>query len=180
MNYYDDQELNSQATSILSQVVAMLAEGGISIAFKQGTFGHKITIDEGGHSREVLCVELGSRRSTRDPVHLTYKFPTICLRYCGDEAASQLRGDSKDLVKKIVVKITNRIVVIRKENEAAASKKESNEKAQKELDRLSASYPQFSKHVHLGGRGLTIEFSFLSVEKAHEILTALENHGVVV
>jgi hypothetical protein len=180
MNYYDDQVLNSQAVSVLSEVVEKLGEGGINITFIKGTWGHIITVEEGGYSRNVLCVELGSRRSTRDPVHLIYKFPTLRLYNCGNEVASQLRGDSKDLVEKIVTKITDRIVAIRKDTEATTKRKELHDESQKKLESLHAAYPQFSKHIHLGSRGLVIEFSFLSVEKAHEILTALENHGVVI
>lgn len=181
MSYFKKPELNDRALSILNQVVAKFAEGGIKAGIREGHWGHVLSVTIGDEEATVMTVEEGRSGTTwrkRDTGKLVYKFPTLRHPHTGNIVASQLGEDSKNLVDKIHTKIVDRIEAICKENEISSKREEADKRRQEGLEGLHAAYPKFARNVY-SDRGIIIKFDYLSVEKAHEILTALEDKGIV-
>jgi len=181
MSYFKKPELNDRALSVLNQVVAKFAEGGIKAGIREGHWGHVLFVTIGDEETTVMTVEEGRSGTTwrkRDTGKLVYKFPTLRVLHTGNIVASQLGEDSKNLVDKIHAKVVDRIEKICKESELSSKKKEADKRRQEGLEGLHAAYPQFAKYVH-SDKGIVIRFDYLSVERAHEILTALEDKGIV-
>lgn len=180
MSYFNKPELNERALSVLNQVVAKFADGGVKVEIGEGHWGHVLSVTIGGEKTWVVSVEEGKSGTTwrkHNTGKLVYKFPTIRQRNSGNIIASQLGEDSKNLVDKIHAKVADRIEAICKEIELTSKKKEADKRRQEGLEGLHAAYPKFARCVH-SDRGIIIKFDYLSVEKAHEILTALEDKGI--
>lgn len=190
MSYFKKPELNERALSVLNQVITKLTEGGFSVNLFTGHWGHVLSVKGKNDSHQVMSVEEGTHRSSPFRSSLTgklvYKFPTLRLRHTENVVASQLNEDSKDLVAKIVAKVIDRINTINQDDELAVKKlevekqrQETLKNAEEESEKLRAAYPKFAKNIISGG-SLMIRFNGLSVEKVHEILTALEDKGIEV
>jgi hypothetical protein len=190
MSYFKKPELNERALSILNQVIAKLAEGGFSVKLLEGGWGHVLSVKSGYDTYQVVSVEESCRQISPFRSSLTgklvYKFPTLRLRHTGNVVASQLNEDSKDLVAKIVAKVIDRINIIDRDNEliikkleAEKQRKETLRNVEEDSEKLRVAYPKFANRVFSNG-SLTIKFDCLSIEKAHEILTALEDKGIEV
>ena len=180
MSYFNKPELNERALSVLNQVVAKFAEGGVKVEIGEGHWGHVLSVTIGNEKTWVVSVEEGKSGTTwrkHNTGKLIYKFPTIRCRNNGNIVASQLGEDSKDLVDKIHTKVVDRIEAICKESEVAAKRQEADKRRQEGLEGLHAAYPKFARCVS-SDKGIVIKFDYLSIERAHEILTALEDKGI--
>lgn len=180
MSYLKKPELSERALSILNQVVAKFAEGGVKVEIGEGHWGHVLSVTIGNQKTWVVSVEEGRSGTTwhkRDTGKLVYKFPTIRQSHTGNIAASQLGEDSKKLVDKIHAKVADRIEAICKESEVAAKKQEVDKRRQEGLEGLREAFPQFDRNIY-SDKGVVIKFNYLSIEGAHRILTALQDAGI--
>lgn len=178
-NSYSNPKLEAKAQKIISELYAELVKLKVNVSVDEsGT-----CINYADSSTTPVCyIQEGMAGSTwnrRRNGELEVKFPSIYRGSYGNTISSKRLGvESKDLQKKLIASVVERVESIKKYEEAEKLKDKALRDIIKEQKTLKKEFPTLSLAVKSMSETLDLQFTDLTPESARKILQALKDAGL--